>query len=245
MKVGTDALLLGASVSVKGISQVLDIGTGTGILSLMLAQRSMARIDAVEIDANAAKQAGENFANSSWSYRLRVFNVPVQEFQPETGHRYDLIISNPPFFEGNEKAAKESAKYRERELARSISGLTPQELFTNAARLLKPSGRFSAIFPYSSFGAMISVAESQGLFINEIIEISSRSGQAPVRVILSFSFQASLPKKETLMIYEANGTYTDAYIQLTRPFYAIDMQNRKNQRNNETRKPKETNSALA
>lgn len=219
MKVGTDGLLLGSYVQPQDHAvRILDIGTGTGLLAMMLAQKSKAAIDAVDIDEDAAIQAAENFRNSAWSSRLHAHHVALQDYDP--GYKYDLIISNPPYFEDFESIARASDKGRQ--LARSQSGLSYGELLSHAARLLIPGGRIYIIIPATAIAKLESMATDNGLFLTERLTIKSRRDSAAIRYILCFSNIIFPLKEAELLIYEKAG-YSLDYIMLTRDFYARDM----------------------
>jgi tRNA1Val (adenine37-N6)-methyltransferase len=224
MKVGTDAMILGAWVEPVQSGNMLDIGTGTGILALMLAQRSGATIDAIEPDPGAFLQAKENFENSSWSRRLNIFNQPLQEFAPDK--KYDLIISNPPYFEDNIKAAHESEKYKNRKHARSSLSLSYTELTTIAAELLSEKGQFFIILPFAEASEYLKLASSAAFHLQKRLDIMSKADQVPIRSILGFGKKYTEPEQEQFVIYQDNGKYTQAYIDLTRMYYAMNMEGR-------------------
>jgi tRNA1Val (adenine37-N6)-methyltransferase len=233
MKIGTDAMILGAWVDPKDARHILDIGTGTGVLALMMAQKSKAQIDAVELDENAFLQAKENFENSSWSYRLKAFHTSIQDFHPPK--KYDLIISNPPYFGENFKSIAESEKYRNRKHARSVNSLSFTDLALSVSRLLENQGIFYVILPAGLTKDFIIEGEKQGLYLAEQLEIFSKSGQPPIRVISGFRKTISPVNEDKLVIYEQNGDYTDAYINLTRDYYSMDMAKRKKNPNQAVR----------
>lgn len=220
MKVGTDGLILGSYVKPGAdVKHILDIGTGTGLLSLMLAQRSKGFIDAIDIDNGAVEQAGENFRNSFWSTRLKAFHSPLQQFQP--GYTYDLIISNPPFFGAHGSIAKASGK--ERQQARSHASLSFNELISNAARLLSPEGIFYIIIPFASKAEVEVLAQQNALYINEQLAIRSRSNTEIIRYILGIGRSETPLLANELVIYSGGSRYSLDYIMLTRDFYAKDM----------------------
>jgi len=215
MKVGTDAVLLGAWVACSSAKYILDIGTGTGLLALMVAQRSQAVIDAIDIDMQAYMHAKENFEASQWRERLHVKQCSVQTFADIANRKYDLIISNPPFFMNAHKSS-----FVERNVARHFNEtLTMVELIQAVIKLLTTDGSFSLILPVKEGGLLIEEGERQGLFVNEIIRVRTKFGKAEKRMLLRFSKVRSKIKTDTLSIQSQDGKYSDEYIQLTREFY--------------------------
>ena len=159
MKVGTDAVLLGAWVPIARYHKILDVGAGTGLLSLMLAQRCpTAMIDAVEIDGVAYAECVENFTNSNWAVRLRAHCISFQDFVLRAAGDYDLIISNPPFYRAAYKSGNE-----QRDRARFTDGLSFAELVEGVAKLLAETGYFAVILPYSEEAYFMELAQQQGL----------------------------------------------------------------------------------
>lgn len=215
MKVGTDAVLLGAWVACSNAKYILDVGTGTGLLALMVAQRSMAVIDAIDINMQAYIQAKENFEASQWRERLYVKQCSVQTYSDIAERRYDLIISNPPFFMNAHKSA-----FVERNVARHFNEtLTMGELIQAVVKLLTPEGSFSLILPIKEGGLIIEEGERQGLFVNEIVRVRTKFGKAEKRMLLRFSKMRSTIKTDIISIQNSDGKYSDEYIQMTREFY--------------------------
>lgn len=214
MKVGTDGVLLGAwSAIPKEPIRILDIGTGTGLIAIMMAQRTdSSLIDAIDIEEDAFIEAESNFHNSPWSERLSAIHSSVQEFQSE--HKYDLIISNPPFYEFNFHSVDAS-----RSVARQQETLNFSELIQNSYRLLKPNGLFSIIIPSYEKEAFIELAEAQKLFLNRICSVKGRKDLNAKRVMMTFSKQKSNVKEESLIIEIERHKYTDEYIDLVKDFY--------------------------
>ena len=160
MKVGTDGVLLGSWVQPGNVERILDIGTGTGLIALMMAQKSNAVVDAIDIDEDATRQAEENFSLSPWPERLNAWHQSVQEFAAYTRHRYDLIVSNPPYFMGAHPAPSEA-----RNLARHMDeALSIEELAECVKKLLKPDGRFCVILPFMEGMKFLEYAELNGLY---------------------------------------------------------------------------------
>lgn len=221
MKVGTDGVLLGAWVSLIGTERlVLDVGTGTGLIALMIAQRSTSRagIEGVEIEQAAAYEAAQNAKNSPWSNRLSIENVDFQSFaasKTERDQLYDLVVSNPPYFNGSYKS-----QIVERTAARHSELLNSDDLISGVVSVLNPDGgRFAAIFPYQNAAIFIAKAASSGLFCNRIMEIYSKPSSGIKRIMAEFSFSKRLLVSEKLTILDSSGEYSDQFRALTREFY--------------------------
>ncbi|MBK7410644.1 MAG: methyltransferase [Saprospirales bacterium] len=217
MKVGTDGVLLGAWTPVEGAKTILDIGTGTGLIALMLAQRAPgALIHAVELDAPSAEQAAENAIASPWGDRVSVIPQGIQEFALHATTRYDLIVSNPPFFYGGLKSPR-----AERNRVRHAETLTFGELLKTVAHLLAPTGRFCVILPQAEGTAFQQIALSFGLFHTRIREVCGRSGKPVERLLLQFERESRPVLREPLLsIYdETPGIWTEAFNALTGGYY--------------------------
>lgn len=219
MKIGTDAVLLGAWCSMANYPDtILDIGAGTGVISLMIAQRSDAMtIDAVEVDEDAYEQTVENFEKSDWGDRLYCYNATFQEFAEEIAEEeetYDLILSNPPFytddFETNDTA---------RNKARFTSSLSFENLVLGVSKILSVNGTFSVIIPFKEEENFISLAKDNNLFLNRVCHVQGNPSSEIKRSLLQFSFDTSEIKKEHLTIEIARHQYTEEYINLTKDFY--------------------------
>lgn len=213
MKVGTDGVLLGAWANCTNVKYALDIGAGTGLIALMLAQRCNAVIDAVEIDKNALIDAKENIAQSPWANRIHIFDSSIQEFTPN--RKYDLIVSNPPFFSQSHKANTNS-----RTMARHNDSLSANDLFNNVYRLLDINGRFCLVIPTDNFENYCEAAKSYNLNCNEIYWLKPTPNKPPKRVLIEFSFQNN-NTIENYMIIEDRGRhqYSEKYKTLTKDFY--------------------------
>jgi tRNA1Val (adenine37-N6)-methyltransferase len=216
MKVGTDGVLLGAWVKIpEETSSILDIGTGTGLIALQLAQRSGAEIiDALEIEADAFEQAVENFENSLWSDRLYCYHASVQEYQHEIDEKYDLIVSNPPYFKGSSKGSKTS-----RSMARHNDLLNFDELLKATDALLSQQGSCAFVIPFSDEKNFISTAASHRLFPNYITRVRGREMSPFKRSLLQLSRKASDTRIDRLTIEIERHVYTDDYRVLVRDFY--------------------------
>lgn len=214
MKVGTDGTLLGAWVDISGAQKILDIGTGTGLIALMLAQRSLAQIDAVEIDTDSSIQARENVERSLWSDRIKVENYSIQKYAEICQKRYDLIVSNPPFFENASKAANQA-----RTIARHTDFLSQTDLLEAAVKLLSETGRLAIIYPVEQADNFQSKAEYLGLFCQRKLYIKPMP-EIPIKRILMELSQNQLPYREdTLIIADKQYVYTPEFIAIIKDFY--------------------------
>jgi tRNA1Val (adenine37-N6)-methyltransferase len=214
MKVGTDAVLLGAWVNVDEVSNVLDVGTGCGVIALLLAQRTQedAHIDAIEIEKEDAGQAQENFLRSPWPTRVHLFESSFQEFDP--GKTYDLIVSNPPYF--SKSLLPPSA---DRARTRHTHQLTFEELIDHSLRLLKPSGRLAVVLPYQEGIHFKSIANQKGFYLLRQLAFFSRKDKPQERWLFEFSRNKKAMQEETLVLYTDGDTKSEEYLRLTQDFY--------------------------
>lgn len=217
MKIGTDGVLLGAwSPIPDNVFSVLDVGAGTGIIALMLAQRTNAeQIDALEIDEEAYEQAVENFENSLWGDRLFCFHAGLDEFMEEPEDEYDLIISNPPFYTEDYKTENE-----QRDLARFADAMPFEDLIEAADLLLSENGIFSVILPYKEEEKFIALAKDLDLYPIKITRVKGTPATEMKRSLLAFSrnYLEDFPVDE-LVIETSRHIYTEEYIALTKDFY--------------------------
>lgn len=216
MKVGTDGVLLGAWVSLEPKPfSILDIGAGTGLIALMLAQRiSSELIDAIELDDNAYEQTVENFENSDWGDRLFCYHASLKEFTNEIDDTYDLIISNPPFYTSTYKNLS-----KERALARHTESLSYTELLSSVSKLLSENGTCAFIIPYEEEGNFITIAKKNNLFPNRITNVKGTKNAQFKRSLLQFSFCEKPIEKNELIIEIERHKYTPEYIELVKSFY--------------------------
>ncbi len=217
MKIGTDGVLLGAWTPIEhNPISILDIGTGTGIIALMLAQRTNAeQIDALEIDESAYEQSVDNFENSSWSDRLFCFHAGLDEFIEEPEDEYDLIVSNPPFYAEDYKTDNE-----QRDLARFQDALPFEDLLEAADLLLSENGIFALILPYKEESKFVDLAKEFELFPIKITRVKGTPTTEIKRSLLAFS--RNKPAQilaDELVIETARHLYTPEYIALTKDFY--------------------------
>lgn len=217
MKIGTDGVLLGAWAPIENNPfSILDIGTGTGIIALMLAQRSTAQqIDALEIDENAYEQATDNFENSPWNDRLFCFHAGLDEFVEEPEDEYDLIVSNPPFYSEDYKSTNE-----QRDLARFQDAMPFQDLIEAAALFLSENGIFSVIIPFKEESTFLALANEFELYPIKITRVKGTPSSEIKRSLLAFSRNKTLDfPVDELIIETARHIYTSGYIELTKEFY--------------------------
>lgn len=219
MKVGTDAVLLGAWCSLKKYpNTILDVGAGTGIIALMLAQRSDAiTIDAVEIDENAYEQCVDNFERSDWADRLFCYNASFLAFadeMEEDEEQYDLIVSNPPFYSDTYETDDDA-----RNKARFTSSLSFENLLIGVSKLLSDTGEFSVIIPFKEELNFIQAANQNNLFHNRVCRVQGTATSEIKRSLLTFTFEKKEPREEVLVIEKERHQYTESYINLTKDFY--------------------------
>jgi len=216
MKIGTDGVLLGAWASVnQNPFSILDIGAGTGVVSLMLAQRCYAElIDAIEIDDDAYEQCTENFENSHWNDRLFCYHASLEEFAEEIDDKYDLIVSNPPFYSDDFKSDN-----KQRDLARFEDALPFTHLLESVSKLLSETGIFSVIIPFKEETSFINLASNLKLFPNKILRVKGNPTSEIKRSLIEFSFNESEIKTNELIIETERHQYTQEYINLTKDFY--------------------------
>ena len=215
MKVCTDACLLGAYAANKmddTVLNVLDIGTGTGLLALMLAQKTNATIDALEVNTDAAKQATENVQRSPWKERVKVYNSSVQDFEPEK--KYDLIISNPPFFEGDLRSAN-----KQKNEAKHDSTLTLKELADGIVKNLSEDGIAVVLLPYHRTDYFGAVCEPAGLFATEILKLKQSPHHAFFRSIVVLSKQSGTLKEDSMFIHDEQRQYSAKFTALLKDYY--------------------------
>ena len=216
MKIGTDGVLLGAWTSLEAApNTVLDIGAGTGIIALMLAQRCNAgSIEAIEIDDAAYEQCVENFEASPWGDRLYCFHAGLDELVDEIDEPYDLIVSNPPFYT-EEVSSGDTA----RDLARQNSSLPFEELLEAVSQLLAPNGHFSVIIPHKEESKFLEMARIYKLYPNRITHVKGNASAPIKRSLLELCFKKEGTVTNELTIETERHTYTEAYKSLVSSFY--------------------------
>jgi tRNA1Val (adenine37-N6)-methyltransferase len=218
MKVGTDGTTLGAWATVDACRNILDVGTGTGLIALMLAQRNReAEIDALDIDKDACTQAKANAEASPFAGRIRIIHASFALYASDTNRKYDLIISNPPYFVRSLKNPD-----FQRSIARHTGSLTLEELLSKGRALIRPEGRLALILPAAREGELRSVAHLNGLNITRQTSLIPLPGAQTKRVLTELSVNtrpAASCIRDTLLIEEARHQYAPAYRELTKDFY--------------------------
>lgn len=213
MKVGTDGVLLGAWAGYEGAGHILDIGTGSGLVALQMAQRfPKAEIEGIEIDEMAAEQAKENVENSPWNKRIRIIHTDYKQFAPE--QKYDLILSNPPFFVNGLHCPD-----MQRKQARHADDFDFKQFFQKAFLWLNDTGKLTIIFPASGKDEIASIAQQQGLYLTEQLTIYPKPDSQPNRTILVFEKRKKTFTEYTLVIRLTDKVFTDDYVKLTKDFY--------------------------
>ncbi len=213
MKIGTDALILGAYAKVESAKSILDIGTGCGIIAIMLAQRSSAIIDAIEPDAASFSDAAYNFSNSKWKDRLHVFPHRLQEFLAISNKKYDRIVSNPPFFQDDFMAEKQ-----EKIRAKHVIDLSLNELIASSSSLLNKNGSLEMIIPFQKTEEAIKIAEKYHLYPEHHFILYPKENKNPHRSIIRFSFNKRVLTTDSLCIRNKEGNYSNAYYNLLKDY---------------------------
>lgn len=215
MKVGTDAVLLGSWVNTTNANSILDIGTGTGIIALMLAQKSNARIDAIDIDQAAYIQATENINACKWKDHIHAHHVSLQQFVQGHTDKYDLIVSNPPYFVDSSKASGEA-----RSNARHTDQLPYVDLLNGVLKLLNPGGKFYVILPTKESELFRDMAEEHKLYLTKLTRVVTRTDKPEKRWLMRFEFTRKSFSEDSIIIEEdERHSYTDAYKELTKEYY--------------------------
>ena len=213
MKVGTDGVLLGAWADVEGCERILDVGTGTGLIAIMAAQRApLASVDAIEIDPLSSEQAASNARACPWSDRIRVHQGAVQDFHPAV--RYDLLLCNPPFFVRSTPTPE-----RARTIARHCETLTHEDLLRVADRLLIPSGRLCLILPVPETQNFVRFARGREWFVNKLTNVFPTPLKARKRCLLSLSRRESPCQEDAIIIETEPRKYHESFRRLIWDFY--------------------------
>jgi len=214
MKVGTDAVLLACLCPSENTHHILDIGCGSGVMPLILAQKCPAQITGIDIDKDSVEQANENFEISRWSDRLTAKHISIQDYVQKTTNKFDLIISNPPFFVKSTKSPTAS-----RNLARHNDTLSFLDLIRSAKKLLNPKGIFSLVLPKTEGESFIELALQNGFFLKTKTLIFPKASKNYNRIIFDLCLYATHAIDKKLIIREENNDYTQAYKDLSRDLY--------------------------
>jgi len=216
MKIGTDGVLLGAWVNCKDKQQILDIGCGTGLIGIMLGQRnSTAQIDGIEIQKEAHQEACENMSMAPWSGRLNGIFGAIQDYSRDADIKYDLIVSNPPFFTGGTFSDQEG-----RDTARHTVKLPHGDLIFSIRRLLAKDGTFALILPYMEGLRFMELAERADLHVQRITEVFPKKSLAINRLMIEFGWEKKdAPLPTQLVIRKEDNDYTATYQELTKEYY--------------------------
>lgn len=215
MKVGTDGVLLGAWANLSDAKNVLDIGTGTGLISLMINQRLSANviIDAIDIDEDAIVQAKENIEKAG-AGNINCIRQSLQSFAENCNRKYDLVISNPPYFSSSLHSPD-----KQRTMARHTDTLPIEILIGLSARLITDTGKFAIIYPYTGKELLISITTDTGLYVSRITDVYPTPQSDPKRILLELSKIETAVQHNQLIIETKRHVYSDEYIALTRDFY--------------------------
>lgn len=216
MKVGTDAVLLGAWVIPNGSTKILDIGTGTGIIALMLAQKSNAAIVAIDIDKDSTEQAKLNVAESSFASQIQVQHISFQELSSTSTQKFDLIVSNPPFFVDSLKSTNDG-----RTMARHNDLLSFEDLLRGVKKLLSEKGKFCLILPKNEAMLFRDLAKTKGLYLSKLMRIRTRPEKdSEKRHLMQFEFKETEFSESTLVIEaDSHRNYTEEYKKFTQDYY--------------------------
>ncbi len=215
MRIGTDAVLFAQWVDVKPSDVVLDIGTGSGIIPMILSQKGVGRVDAIELDADSYEEARLNFSISVWNEKLNVINADIRNFAGEADEKYDLIVSNPPYYSSDVKPIKEK-----KVMARHVSTLSFKDLLLSAKKMMKDDARFAVVLPYYESRLFIKEAENVRLYLQKEFLISPIEGKEPNRVNMQFRLSKNDDVvTELFTIRNKDYSYTEQYKSFLRDYY--------------------------
>ncbi len=214
MKVGTDGVLLGAWTDCNNAKTILDIGTGTGLIAIMLAQKSFSEITAIEIDSNAYNQAKENISICKWRDRIIIEEIDFLLYYKTIKSKFDLIVCNPPFFENSLKP-----KNIERKKARHTDTLVFDELITGVSKIISEKGKFSLILPIDNYEKIKQLCFKEHLYLIKKTEVKPNFDKKAKRVLLEFSKNKTKVIKNILTIEKERHFYTEDYKKLTKDYY--------------------------
>jgi len=211
-KVGTDSVLLGAWADTSSASRVLDIGTGTGLLAMMVAQRTKSKIIALEADRQSFEQAMQNIRICPWSDRIDVKNIRIQDYS--TDFKFDLIVSNPPFFRKSLPNNDERVSGTRHDINLSLG-----ELLNSVDRLIAANGRLCLVLPYAEAALFIAEAADHQLYCNKILRVKPRPSYPVIRMLMEFGKEKRVLQQSFLTIETTRHVYTDEYKKLTSEYY--------------------------
>ena len=215
MRVGTDAVLFAQWVGVSSFDNVLDIGTGSGIIPMILSQKGTGSVDAVELDADSYEEAKQNFSISAWSEKLKVFNSDVRIYADEVEKKYDLIVSNPPFYASDVKPIKEK-----KIMARHVSTLSFKDLLLSAKKMMNENSRFALVLPFYESRLFIKEAELQGFYLQKEMHIIPIEGKDANRVNMQFVLkEVDSVETENFTIRNKDYSYTEEYREFLKDYY--------------------------
>jgi len=215
MRVGTDGVLLGTWTQVENATNILDIGTGTGVIALILAQRSSATIDAIDLDEGAIADAQLNFRESPWNDRLTAVQSSLQQYTETASEKYNCIVCNPPFFNNAVKSKNEN-----RAMARHTHSLSFDDIARGVSKLLDEDGCFSLVLPAEAEKEFRSIAANYRLFASKITRVKPKPSKTIVRVLMEFQFDAKMPiTNELTLETETHHEYTLEFSEMVKEFY--------------------------
>jgi tRNA1Val (adenine37-N6)-methyltransferase len=216
MKVGTDAVILGSWITPNGSTKILDIGTGTGVIALMLAQKSNAKITAIDIDANSTEQARVNIQESVFHEKINVIHTSFQELTKNVELQFDLIVTNPPYFIDSHKTNSDK-----RSIARHTDTLSFDDILDGVKKLLEPKGKFCLILPKNEALLFRELAKAKGLYLSKLLRVRTRKEKdSEKRHLMQFEFKESEFSETTLVIEEdSHRNYTQEYKAFTKEYY--------------------------
>ena len=215
MKIGTDAILLARWTEVSENDDVLDIGTGCGLIPLMLAQKGIKSADAVEIDRDSYEEAAQNFSNSAWKSRIFAINDDIKHYSEICSKKYDLVVSNPPFFFGDNIPEKEK-----KGLARHTNTLSYNDLLASVKKIMKPDGRFALVLPARESKTFLKEAENQGFYLEKELLIVPIEGKEPNRINMQLVVnQVDSVKIETFVLRHHDHSFTKEYKEFLKDYY--------------------------
>ncbi len=215
MKIGVDGILLGSWAEVENARHILDIGTGCGLIAMLLAQRNKkANIIGVEIDPATAEEAGENVRSSPWPSRITIVTNAIQDFALEARQEFDMIVSNPPFFTGGTLSLNEN-----RLAVRHTTKLSHSDLFAAVRKLLSQEGSFSVILPYLEGRRFIEMVEAYGFHLKRLCHVHPTPGGKVERMLITLGRRRTEVEQESVTIRNLDGSFSDQYRRLTSDFY--------------------------